>query len=57
MTATTETQRAPLKQAEEPGANTPIHRVLGSRVAFVATALMALAQRKPASPSWPTPQF
>jgi hypothetical protein len=43
MKSTTETQRAPLEQAEEPERNTPIHRVLGSRVAFVATALILLA--------------
>jgi hypothetical protein len=40
---TTETKRAPRGQTEVPEANTPLHRVLGSKVAFVATALILLA--------------
>lgn len=43
MSSITETKRAPEGQTEVPEANTPIHRILGSPVAFIATALILLA--------------
>ncbi|MGH2699337.1 MAG: hypothetical protein ACRDJL_09090, partial [Actinomycetota bacterium] len=43
MSSTTETKRAPAEPPDAPEANTPIHRILGSPLAFVATALILLA--------------
>ena len=43
MSSTTETKRAPEGPTEVPEANTPIHRILGSPAAFIATAVILLA--------------
>lgn len=43
MSSTAEVKRAPSPEAEVPDANSPVHRVLGSPVAFIATALILFA--------------
>ncbi len=43
MSSTTETKRAPEGPPDVPEANTPIHRILGSPAAFIATAVILLA--------------
>ncbi|MGH2752516.1 MAG: hypothetical protein ACRDK3_16845 [Actinomycetota bacterium] len=42
MSSTTEVKRAPAPRDEVPGADTPLHRKLGSPAAFIATALILL---------------
>ena len=43
MSSTTETKRAPEGPTDVPETNTPIHRILGSPPAFIATAVILLA--------------
>ena len=43
MSSTAEVKRASSQEAEVPDANSPIHRALGSPIAFIATALILFA--------------
>ncbi|MGH2700226.1 MAG: hypothetical protein ACRDJ2_00450 [Actinomycetota bacterium] len=43
MSSTAEVKRAPSQEADVPDADSPVHRFLGSPVAFIATTLILLA--------------
>ncbi len=43
MTTPAEVKRAQTQEAEVPDANSPVHRILGSPIAFIATALILFA--------------